>query len=277
MARPLPLAGSVVFLIFAGCAATQNTLAQDLARERWRKCDHFRGIVLKDIKPDGQIWVWQADGGEVTAWRACDSAVRAEQGKGAKDSLPPSPMTLASAIPNGTANVPTWKRGYEWAYRAETATGTNIFVWSMDREEALDGVPHYVIKVGPREIFYRKSDGAFSRETLDGATVRRITPARLMYVWPLRVGESWEQTMREERPNDRLDEERVDVETVEAQETVTVPAGTFETFKIVCRNKQTGAIRYEMWYAPEVGQWIKIFENLESGRRARELIGFKLR
>ncbi|HJY82307.1 MAG TPA: hypothetical protein VKK81_14650 [Candidatus Binatia bacterium] len=150
-------------------------------------------------------------------------------------------------------------------------------MWSVDREEAIDGVSHYVIKTGTREIFYRKADGALSRETVDGVTVLKHTPSRLLYAWPMRVGETWEQTILEERPKDRQTSERIDTVTVEAEELVIVPAGTFRTFKIVCRNKKTGALRYEQWYSPEAAQWVKIRENLDSGLRVRELIAFKLR
>jgi hypothetical protein len=139
--------------------------AQDLAWERWNRCNHFRGITLKDIKPDGQIWVWQADGGEISAWRACDSAVRAEQAKGAKAAIPPSALAVASPSPNGMTEAPVWKTGYEWAYRYESPTGNGTFVWTVDREEALDGVPHYILKTGTREIFHRKSDFATTRPT----------------------------------------------------------------------------------------------------------------
>src|SRR6266850_1215477 len=88
--------GLALLLILGGCAAMQNTVAQDLAWERWRKCNHFRGINLKDIKPDGQIWVWQSDGGEVSAWRACDTAERAEKARGEKGKIPPSTLAVAS-------------------------------------------------------------------------------------------------------------------------------------------------------------------------------------
>lgn len=58
MALGRSLACSLALLpLLTGCAATQNTVAQDLAWERWQKCNHFRGITLKDIKSDGQIWV----------------------------------------------------------------------------------------------------------------------------------------------------------------------------------------------------------------------------
>jgi len=150
-------------------------------------------------------------------------------------------------------------------------------VWSVDREEALDGVPHYVIKSGAREIFYRKSDLALSRETVDGVVVLKNTPARFYYVWPMRVGQIWEQTILEERPKDRQTIERIDMVTVEAEETVTVAAGTFNTIKLAYRNKKTGAIRYEAWYSLELRQLVKSRENLDSGLRVRELIAFKLR
>jgi hypothetical protein len=252
----------------------QNTVAQDLAWERWNKCNHFRGITLKDIKPDGQIWVWQADGGEISAWRACDRAIAAEQAKGVTTSIPPS--TLAASSNDSLSVAPVWRPGYEWAYRQESPAGTGTFVWSVDREEAVDGVPHYVIKSGTRELFYRKSDLALSRETLDGVVVLKNTPARFYYVWPMRVGQTWDQTILEERPKDRQTFERIDTVTVEAEEAVTVPAGTFKTVKLVYRNKKTGALRYEAWYSLELKQLVKSRENLDSGQRVRELIAFKL-
>jgi len=255
----------------------QNTVAQELAWERWKKCNHFRGITLKDIKPDGQIWVWVSDGGEQTAWRACDSAVRAEQAKGTASSIPSSTLAVASPSVNGMTDAPTWKPGYEWAYRYESPTGSGTFVWSVDREEAIDGVPHYVIKTGTREIFYRKSDFASTRETLDGAVVYRSTPPRLFVKWPLEVGQTWDQTTLEERPVARQTLERTDTVTVEADETVTVPAGSFKTIKVVCRNKKTGATRYEAWYSLDIKQVVKLRQNLETGTRIRELIAFKLR
>src|SRR5215475_11809800 len=148
----LPIAGGL--LILAGCSSMQNTVAQDLAWERWQKCNHFRGITLKDIKPDGQIWVWRADGGEITAWRECDAAVRAEQAKGVRSTIPSSAVAVASTPPTNSMSVaPIWRPGDEWAFRYESPTGSGTYVWSVDREEVLDGVPQYVIKTGTREIF----------------------------------------------------------------------------------------------------------------------------
>jgi hypothetical protein len=49
-----------------------------------------------------------------------------------------------------------------------------------------------------------------------------------------------------------------------------------EAYKIVRRNKRTGIVGYELWYSPQVKQWVKIRENLDSGLRTRELISFDL-
>jgi hypothetical protein len=269
--------GLALALLLAGCASTQNTVAQDLAWERWNNCNHFRGITLKDIKPDGQIWVWQADGGEISAWRACDTAARAEQAKGAREAIPASTLAVASPSPNGMTDAPVWKPGYEWAYRYESPAGNGTYVWAVNREETIDGVAHYVIKTGTREIFYRKVDFAATRETVDGTVVLSTKPPRLQLVWPLEIGKTWEQTYVEERPAARQTLERTDAVTVEAEETVTVPAGTFKVLKVVYRNKKTGAIRYEAWYSLDLKQVVKLRENLETGLRVRELIAFKLR
>jgi hypothetical protein len=116
-----------------------------------------------------------------------------------------------------------------------------------------------------------------TRETVDGVIVLKYTPSRFYYVWPMHVGQTWDQAILEERPVARQTTERVDTVTVEAEETVTVPAGTFKTLKILYRNKKTGAVRYEAWYSLELKQLVKSRENLESGLRVRELIAFKLR
>jgi hypothetical protein len=45
----------------SACGLATNTLAQDLAWERWEKCNRFRGITSKEIKTDGHTGVWIAD------------------------------------------------------------------------------------------------------------------------------------------------------------------------------------------------------------------------
>src|SRR2546425_13135818 len=55
-----PVSAQVLALLFAislfvaGCSSMGNTLAQDLAWQRWEKCKHFPTIKLKEIKTDGR-------------------------------------------------------------------------------------------------------------------------------------------------------------------------------------------------------------------------------
>ena len=264
-------------LLVAGCASFQNTLAQD---QTWAAYAVCRGSVSTNIRiqrvdADGRWW-WQSPDAPY-GYAELSACMRDEAARWKASSSSRVPFVASPQPAAAMSTSPVWRPGDEWAYRYESPSGNGTFVWSMDREEAIDGVPHYVIKTGTREIFYRKSDLASTRETVDGVLVTKHTPSRLHYVFPMYVGQTWEQTTVEERPVARQTIERVDAVTVEAEETITVPAGAFKTFKTVYRNKKTGATRYEAWYSPELRHVVKLRENLESGLRVRELIAFKLR
>jgi hypothetical protein len=187
------------------------------------------------------------------------------------------PPTEGSAALSGPTPVPVWKVGDEWQYAYKSPSDSGSYVWSVNRLEMLDGVQHYVIKTGTREIFYRVSDLASSLERVDGVVVMRHTPSRASYSWPLTPGKRWEQDSRDERPADRQITNRNSLWIVGAEETVAVPAGTFRTLKIEWRNRNTNVLLYEMWYAPAAKQWVKIREVLANGIREREMIEFRLR
>jgi hypothetical protein len=268
-------------IVTASCAG--NTLRQDLVYTAWDKCQAEGRIpsqvILTRVDLDGRYWIQGLAGsygfGDT---QTCISEQVAKMGQAPPPGLSSAPAApVAPAVLAAQVAAPTWKPGDEWAFSYDSPSGKGTYVWAVDREEAVAGVPHYVIRAGTREIFYRKSDLAMTLETVNGAPVLKVAPSRLAYVWPLSVGQTWQQAVHEERPGARQTAEREDVVTVEAEETVTVPAGTFRTLKIVYRNKGTGAIRYEAWYAPELKQLVQLRERLEAGLRTRELIAYKLR
>jgi hypothetical protein len=102
-------------------------------------------------------------------------------------------------------------------------------------------------------------------------------PPRLNYQWPLVVGNKWQHDLTFENWRDRQTIATRQSWEVVAIEDVTVPAGTFRTMKITSRNERTNTPLYEMWYAPDVKQWVKIHEWREPGEQAREMIAYKLR
>ena len=62
---------------------------------------------------------------------------------------------------------------------------------------------------------------------------------------------------------------------MEGEETLTVPAGTFRTLKIVYRNASSGAVSWQQWYAPDVRMWIRTHEPArDDGERTVELVSY---
>jgi len=278
-------------LAVVGCASTSATTAQqDYTYEMGRKCE-TPTTKLERVAPDGKYWIQaRGDAGlastEYPRFFACMKEQFQAQpflewararGRQVAQSSQVTPTGSAVGSSLGPVAVPVWKVGDEWQFAYKSPTDSGTYVWSVSRVESLDGVGHYVIRTGSREILYRVSDLAPSLERVDGVVVMRETPPRTAYLWPLEVGKTWEQSNRQERPVDRTTLDRNSVWTVEAEETTTVLAGTFQTVRIVWRNKNTGALLYEMWYAPEVKQLVKIREVLSNGQRERELMSFKLK
>lgn len=265
-------------LLVTGCAPTAMNLAQELALERWKKCDHIPRVELLTIHPDGQIWARYSSSRSWELLQECLRQAAAEQGARTAVVKPPAPAgTPSPEIPKGPS-APTWQQGYEWAYRWGSPLGTGTFVWSMEREEAVDGTECYVVRTGSREIFMRKDDLAWYMDKVQGAVEVRNVPPRMWITWPLNPGKSWEQAYDRQKPLERITEGIVMVCAVEAEETITVPAGTFSTFKIVCRRGlRTGVIMDEIWYSPEIKHWIRERSHFSYGIRERELIAYKVR
>ena len=90
-----------LIVLVAGCALPKNTAAQDLAWERWKQCDRFPTVTLKEIKTNGQTWVWTKYGDDLAKWRECDRAARDEQIKAGKFSAvnqPPMPEAERASL-----------------------------------------------------------------------------------------------------------------------------------------------------------------------------------
>jgi hypothetical protein len=149
----------------------------------------------------------------------------------------------------------------------------------VDRIEAFDAQPHYVVRTGTREIFFRVVDLAISVETVNRQVVRQVSPASTggWAGFPLTAGKSWEMKYHEERPVDRQSEDIQRSCTAESEETVTVPAGIFNTIRISCKNLRNGAWTVNLWYSPEVGHIVRDETAVTGGRRVRELISYRRR
>jgi hypothetical protein len=195
-----------------------------------------------------------------------------------------------TAPPPGQRSVtpilsPTWKPGDQWTFWWDNPRSSGTFVWSVDREEVVEGTAYYVITSGPtksepaREFFYQKADLGWRMLKVNGSIESRAEPAQLRYVWPLTIGRTWEQTVTvtTERQGNRSTETSTKSCQVTGEETVTVAGGTYRTLKTVCRDKTTNEVVSEMWYAPAAKHWVKEWTRYPWGVQEREIMAVKLR
>ncbi len=213
----------------------------------------------------------------LTSFRLASSPAPLSTGSVTAPPPPSPPPTAASeqSIPT-SAPLPSWERGYEWKFRWTSPNGAGTFVWSVVREEVIAGVPHYVVRTGTREIYYTKAEFAWLMERVEGAVETRASSAECRFEWPLVVGKEWEQRYTWENLAERRTQERHRRYRVEAVESVTVPAGTFQAFHVRAADG-SGNFVGEYWYSPEIKWIVKDRWTVSRGVQDRELLEYKLR
>jgi hypothetical protein len=284
MAR-LPIRTAVALLLSATLAtscASQLSPRQELTWDAYKACQAEGPSTRLEVIKETGGWKIVGREGEVfkvgTCMREYQKKARLE---GRAPAVPPAlTANPGSADASGLVvpQAPAWAVGDEWTFSSVSASGRrSTFTWRVDREDIVEGVPCYVVRSGAVESFLRKSDLALSHETRNGELLRRNTPPEIQLVWPLAVGANWQQTYHYERPAANRSSDTSHAARVEAEETVTVPAGTFRTLKIVYRTKSNKTIVREEWYAPEARMWVRMYEPARSdGERTRELVSFTL-
>lgn len=275
---------SALSLFASACASGGgNTLAQDLSYESWESCTgRFPTVQLDRIEPNGRIWFRYGAPSDLAGAQECWRQALEERAKGRAVASPPAkpaqPGTPVARAAQASASIPVWKPGDEWAYRWESPQGKGTFVWSVDREEILEGVTYYVVKSGDTlELYYRKSDFAFYMEKRNGQVETRHTPPTTFFAWPLVTGAKMEVRYTRERPLERQTQEMVLTCETGPVESVTVQAGTFDVVKVACRNSRTNTPNFEWWLSPAIKHSVRERSHFSYGVRERELIGVKLR
>ena len=290
--------------IVAGCATTQETPQQAYVWQMGRICDAKSPFWrMERVEADGRYWVQGATNAppgrneyfecmqEQVKKTPYPAWLRERSGSLESAPVPPSssgsvtsstttttqsPLAKASVGPSGErALKPTWTVGDEWSYRWQSPEGKGTFVWAVDRFDNADGIDSVVIKSGSRESFYRREDGALRHSTVNGRVESRFDPPFLSLPFPLEVGKQWHPESTRELPRARQTAEVLLDCRVEGEESVTVPAGTFRTFHVICNNQRSKLLNFELWYAPEVGHMVKERTRFSYGIRERELTGFK--
>ena len=270
------LVSATLALSMAGCGGLNPK--QELTWDAFKACQKEGAVNLKLLRVDGGSII-EGREGDVFRVINCMQEYRQKEVREGRAPVEAASMTINPAPLRPNAFVvypPVWSVGDEWRFsRSTTAGRRSAFRWRVAREQVVDDVAYYVMQSGSREIFYRKSDLSHSHDDLSGTLDLRNTPPRFHFIWPLAVGASWAQTYRYERPAAQLNYATSYTGTVEAEETITVPAGTFRTLKVVQRGSKN-TVFDERWYAPDVRMWARLrFPDGDDGEETRELLEFK--
>jgi hypothetical protein len=195
-----------------------------------------------------------------------DAAKRATEGAAASAGLTSDSLVAPVLVP-----------GDEWTFQEDSPRGKSSFVWILQRVKVINGVAAYVIASGTsREIFFRKSDLAYMMDTVNGQVDTRSVPPESRFVWPLAAHVSWQQEATTELPLARQWSTVTQACETGDSEVVTVPAGTFTAVKVTCRNRGSGEMLTERWYAPAAKFWVKERRWFSYGIRTRELTSVRL-
>jgi hypothetical protein len=171
------------------------------------------------------------------------------------------------------AEHPVWQVGDLWRFRGLLSGAVRIDKFIRRDESMLVFLDQGV------EGYYLDLAEAFALKKVDHRiAVEEFNPPLEYYRWPLEVGKHWTVESEVSR-GPQLGRLRGEV-AVETYEEITVPAGTFEAFKLRARFKLSapldhGAEEVVVWYAPAVRYRVRI-EFYPTRGGAWELESFEL-
>jgi hypothetical protein len=165
-----------------------------------------------------------------------------------------------------TDRPPEWRAGDTWTYQSAAGTESQTQVLEVVDIQDIGGVRYYVVRIEASEHYYT-ADLHWAGSSRDKRVEARIVPPLPWFVWPLDVGRRWSHRgVFEESGGKREFETEF---AVTATEIVEVPAGRFQSLKIV--RQTAGQFSDEYWYAPDVRFYVRWF-----GRRGNADFDWKL-
>jgi hypothetical protein len=164
----------------------------------------------------------------------------------------PVPAPAATSAMPMTANLPAWRPGDRWIYGWTSGAESGVKTVEALEIRDINRVSFYLVRVGAAEVFYTR-DLHWAGTMEDGRVAARMTPPQPLFAWPLEAGRTWTHRGTFEDRSGKTDFN--DLFSVEATEVVEVPAGRFNTFKIVRQTDRRDSDQY--WYAPDVRFYVK--------------------
>jgi len=164
--------------------------------------------------------------------------------------------------------------------------------WVYDQKNEITGLhtntlTSLVTEVSPKEIvtspFFEKGGRGFVVFDHDWNRLvnlnQKFNPSDGQGIrWPLAVGKEWKMEFIMSNTQTGANFKNSSLAKVVAKETITTPAGTFETFKIDRQVKgfnvkdptRSTETQFLMWFAPEINHWVRRTINVRVDKRLQD-------
>ena len=165
------------------------------------------------------------------------------------------------AEPPGAAR-PVWSAGDRWVHTWSAGTEKGVKTAEARGLREVRGVQYQVLRMGAIDIYFTADlHWAWAASVAESRVTARAVPPLPWFKWPLQAGGRWEYqgTLEDQKHKESFR----DSYKILGVESVAVPAGTFQAFKIVREAESVIADQY--WYAPDVRWYVKWV-----GRRGKE-------
>jgi hypothetical protein len=147
--------------------------------------------------------------------------------------------------------------GTKWV-RKIVVHGKDIIItrtYTVLEESSHGGKPVHRISDGAKISLFDKATRNLTARVRAGEELNSASPYVPAYDFPLWVGKSWKTTYAyNDREREATFENIVWLGRVTAYEDVTVPAGTFKTFKV---EGTDGGVKVILWYSPKLNIAVK--------------------
>ena len=148
--------------------------------------------------------------------------------------------------------------GSEWSYIRKDSgsygSGTSQVTWKSLPMQTYQGRPHYAYEGPEATLLLEPRSGSYAAQVKGGKPDVSWDPPLNFYHWPVWVGESWSTPHKVTNHATNQTKEMRAWYTVEDQQSVNVPAGTFKTFRILY---STDTVWGHIWWSPELGITVK--------------------
>lgn len=147
--------------------------------------------------------------------------------------------------------------GSEWSYvrhdSGSYGSGVSHVYWKSLPTQSWQGRPHFAYEGPEATILIDATSGSYAAQLKSGKPEVSWDPP-LGFHWPMWVGESWSTPYKVTNYASNKTTDMRAWYTVEEEQTVHVPAGSFRTFRILY---STPTVWGHLWWSPELGITVK--------------------